>query len=258
MAAEANFQHINDMLPVLLRFRGMEIHSYPAFLFLGLTFGIIAGTHAGGATGLEPIRLYLALLLLTIPALVGSRLLYALTHWQFYRDHPHELFARNSGGAALYGGLLLALACSVPVLRLLGLPLGAFWDAATITLLVGMIFTKIGCLLNGCCAGRPTSGIIGLDLPNEHGVWCRRVPSQLLECGLAVLLLCGVLFWKSRSFSGALFLGAVAIYATARLPLGATRERADPAERITVYNAISVTLAVASVACLLFLQPGRL
>jgi len=242
------------MLKVLLRFRGIEIHSYPAFLFLGLTFGIIAGTYAGSAAGLEPTRLYLVLLLLTIPALVGSRLLYALTHLQFYRDHPQELFSRDTGGAALYGGLLLALACSWPVLRLLGLPLGAFWDAATITLLVGMVFTKIGCLLNGCCAGRPTSGLFGLELPNERGVWCRRVPSQLLECGLAAALLVGALFWKPRPFSGALFLGAVAIYATARLPLGATRERADPTERIGVYYAISVTLAVASVACLLVLQ----
>lgn len=234
------------MLPVLFRFRGTEIHSYTAFLFLGLTFGVIAGTYAGGARGLDPVQLYAALLLLTIPALAGSRLLYVATHWQFYRDHPARMFSA-SGGAALYGGLLLALACSPIVLRLIGLPLGAFWDAATITLLVGMVFTKIGCLLNGCCAGRPASGLFALDLPNERGVRCRRVPSQLLECGLAAALLYGAMFWKVRPFDGALFLGVVAVYATARIPLGLSRESVDRMGRIDVYNTISVALAVASV-----------
>ncbi len=242
------------MLPVLLRFRGTEIHAYPAFLFLGLTAGVIAGTYAGSALGLDPIRLYSALLLLIIPALAGSRLLFVLTHWQFYREHRSEIFSRYTGGAALYGGLLLSVLCSWPVLRVLRLPLGAFWDAATITLLVGMVFTKIGCLLNGCCAGRPTTGALGMNLPNERGIWCRRVPSQLLECGVAAGLLLGAAVWTDRPFGGALFLSAVAIYAAVRLPLGATREKLDRMGRVDIYNVISVALVVVSIVTLVIMR----
>ena len=239
---------------MLFQFRGMPIRAYPAFLFLGLTFGIIAGTRAGQAAGLDMIRLYTALLLLTIPALVGSRLLYALTHWQTYRERPSLLWSRDTGGAALYGGLLLALACSWPILRLLGLPLGAFWDAATITLLVGMVFTKIGCLLTGCCAGRCTSGRFSLNLPNAQGVWCRRVPSQLLECGLAALLLWGAVSWTARPFDGALFLASVAIYGAARFPLGATREKLDRLAGVNIYGAISGMLVIASIITLAIIR----
>jgi phosphatidylglycerol---prolipoprotein diacylglyceryl transferase len=241
------------MLPILFRFRGVEIHAYPAFLFLGLTLGIIAGRNFGRDAGLDATRLYAALVLLTIPALVGSRLLYVLTHWKFYRARPSQIWSTDTGGLALYGGLLLALVCSVPVLRLLGLPLGAFWDAATITLLVGMIFTKIGCLLTGCCAGRPTSGWLALHLPNENGIWCRRVPSQLLECGLAAALLFGAMLWTERPFGGALFLAALVIYAIARLPLGATRDNVDRLAGINVSNAISAMLLLASIVTLLMI-----
>ena len=238
------------MRPVLFYFRGTPVRAYPAFLFLGLTVGIIAGTHAGQARGLNINRLYIALVLLTIPALVGSRLLYALTHWRTYREQPSLFWSPDSGGAALYGGLLLALGCSWPVLRLLGLPIGDFWDAATITLLVGMVFTKIGCLLNGCCSGRPTAAWFSMNLPNANGVWSRRVPTQLMECTLALILLLGAYSWTARPFDGALFLVALAIYGAARLPLGATRESLDRLSGVNIYGAISGVLLVGSVVIL--------
>jgi Prolipoprotein diacylglyceryltransferase len=125
--------------------------------------------------------------------------------------------------------------------------MGAFWDSATITLLVGMIFTKVGCVLNGCCSGRPSSGFFSVNLPNERGVKCPRVPSQLIECGLAAVLLLGALLWRTRPFDGALFLSAVAIYSAARIPLGMTRERVDRMGRVDIYNTISVGLALGSV-----------
>ena len=228
----------------------MNVRAYPAFLFLGLTFGAIAGTYWGTAAGLDPTRLYAGLILLIIPALAGSRLLYVATHWSYYREHSAEIFSTSSGGAALYGGLLLALVVSVPLLRILGLPFGVFWDAAAITLLVGMVFTKIGCQLNGCCAGRCSSSWIAINLPNASGVWCPRVPTQLLEFALAVVLLAGALLWKDRPFGGAVFFLSVAIYAAARIPLGATREKIDRMGSVNIYNIISVVLLIGSVVAL--------
>ena len=236
------------MRPVLFRFRGIEIRAYPFFLFLGLTFGIIAGTQAGIRAGLNPTRLYIALILLTIPALIGSRLMYVLTHIDFYRRNPSAIWATRSGGAALYGGLLLALLLSWPVLHFMRLSIGGFWDAALITLLVGMIFTRIGCLLNGCCAGRVTSRWLGFNLPDENGVYRRRFPTQMLELLLAaLLLLAAAVLWTRRPFDGVIFLGAVAIYSAARLALGTMRESLGTAASINLYNAVSILLMLGSI-----------
>ena len=79
----------------------------------------------------------------------------------------------------MFGALPLILPLSLPLLVFLKLPLGTFWDVAAISILVGMIFTRIGCLLNGCCGGRRVGG--------------RRLPTQPLEAAFAAVLLAGAI-----------------------------------------------------------------
>ena len=142
-----------------------------------------------------------------------------------FRREPRRIWRRGEGGATLVGGLLLAVALSPAVLAALGLPFGAFWDAATFTLLVGMIFTRVGCLLNGCCAGRPSEGRLALRLPGQSGRWERRHPVQLLELTTAVALLGGCLAIASAELPpGAIFLFAVAGYGCARSIIDPLRE----------------------------------
>ena len=235
------------MRRILFQWRGITIHAYPALLCVGIVVGVIAGTLAAAGHGLDPARTYAAMLLLVAPAIVGSRLLYVACDWQLFRRQTHRIWLPAGGGAAMYGGLLLALLVSVPLLSALALPLGAFWDTATITMLVGMVFARIGCQLNGCCAGRPADGPLALCLPNHHGVWRRRLPSQLFEIGLAaVLLTASIAAWNSLPFDGAIFLGNLAAYGIGRCLLESTREASSdgPVNRVISLALASVALAV--------------
>ncbi len=247
------------MRRVLFQCGGIKIHGYTAMLYLGVVFGVIGGTYGATLHGLDSARVFAALLLLVLPALVGARFLFVASYWEIYRREPSRIWRRSDGGAALYGGLLVSFLTSLPLLAALGIPLGGFWDAATITILIGMIFTKIGCLLNGCCAGRPTRGSLGLYLPDARGVWCQRLPSQLLEAGLAALLLLGsAAVWNRLPFDGALFLYALAAYGVGRWGLESTRETIDRIGRVSLHRAISAALVGISAASFLFVWLLRL
>jgi phosphatidylglycerol---prolipoprotein diacylglyceryl transferase len=229
----------------------MTVWSYPAMLYVGLVLGVLAGNIAAHSAGLDALRVYVATLLLIVPALAGARLLYVAAEWSLYRENLRRIWDRNDGGYILYGGLPFSLLLSVPLLRLFHLSLPAFWDVAIFTILVGMLFGRIGCLLNGCCAGRPSKTWIGLYLPNRKGVWEKRVPTQVLEAALAaVLLVCAVAVRRSVPFHGALFLLAALGYASGRLLLELARERQQKASRFSIAHVISLVLALLSISTL--------
>ncbi len=235
------------MRPVLFAWHGFRIHSYPAMLYLGIVLGIAAGNLAANAAGLPSLRVYLAMLLLTIPGLVGARLLFVATEWRVYRREPGRIWRRSEGGASMLGGLPLMLAVSVPLLRVLGVPFAAFWDVAMFTLLIGMMFARVGCLLNGCCAGRPSESWLALRLPDHRGVWRRRVPTQLLEAGLTVVLLIGAIaLWSRSPFPGAVLLATVACYSFGRVLLEPLRDAQDWLGSLSVHRAFAATLGVLS------------
>jgi prolipoprotein diacylglyceryltransferase len=228
----------------------LKFWAYPTFLYLGLVSGVFAGNAAAHASGLDAFRVFVATFLLILPALFGARLLYVVTHWDRYKHDLSKIFNRSEGGAAQYGGILLGIPLSFPLLSLLDLPFGAFWDVAAFTILVGMILTRIGCLLNGCCAGRPSKGWLSVRLPNSAGVWTRRIPLQLLEAALALLLvMASALLWKMMPFPGALFAFVVGGYGCGRLVLESLREL-PAGQRFTLHHAISLVMVVASGAVL--------
>jgi phosphatidylglycerol:prolipoprotein diacylglycerol transferase len=243
---------------ILLEWRGLKLYSYPVLLYFGTLLGIYAGTYAAWLHGLTPGRVYLAMLLLFPVGLVGARLLFIISNWHLYRGEPRRIWRQSEGGASVFGGLVLSFLVSLPLLTVLRVPIGGFWDAASVTLLTGMIFTKVGCLLNGCCGGKPTSGPLGLYLPNLHGIWRRRLPTQLLEAGWAALILLGrVGLWSRRPFEGALFLYTVAAYSLGRCWLESTREDVETLGTLSLHRAISVVLVAACLASFVLLWPHQ-
>lgn len=237
------------MRPVLFRIGSLEIHSYPALQYIGLTLGVLSGNYLARVIGLDELRVFIATIILLFPALAGARALYLAIHWKYYRDHRKSVWNTREGGAAQYGGILVAVPLSIPLLKVMGIPFGAFWDVAGVTIMVGMMFTRIGCFLNGCCAGRESHSWVSLYLPNVRGIWKPRYPTQLLESGWAALLLVtGLAIRTSLPFDGALFIYIAAGYSLGRLVMESLRDLR--AAKFTIHHAISLLIIAVSLAAL--------
>jgi phosphatidylglycerol:prolipoprotein diacylglycerol transferase len=226
-------------------------------LYLGVLGGVVAGNVAAHAAGIDPFRMFVATLVLVVPALIGGRLAFVATHWHVYRHDLSRIWDRTDGGAAQDGAIVVVLPLTIPVFAALRLS-GAAWDVAVFTLLVIAIFARVGCLLNGCCAGRPSGAWLCVSLPDHRGRWERRLPSQCLEGAWAGgLLIIAATIWRWLPFPGALFLLLSAVYAAGRLVLMTTREAERDGSRRTFQYAVILSMIACSILVLAARWPTR-
>jgi prolipoprotein diacylglyceryltransferase len=234
------------MRRVLFHVRGVPIWSYPTLLYVGLVCGFYVMYAIAPGVGMNRVPASIATLIMFAPAIAGARIWFVLEHWTIYRHEPRRIWRHSDSGLTLYGGLVLALVLSPAILAPFGLGFTAFWDGATFTILVGMVFTRIGCLLNGCCCGRRSDGRLGLWLPDHTGRWERRYPVQLFEFAVAVVLLAGSgALLALNTPRGRIFAFALVGYAAARLVVDPLREQpADASARRPVALAAFLACSV--------------
>ena len=134
------------------------------------------------------------------------------------------------GGLAMYGGIILALALVYIYIRCHGL---SFWQVTdtlfppwTILLVVG----RLGCFLNGCCYGKPTTAPVGLffkESANISGFHVTTHPTQLYSSFAALIIF--LVMWRMRlrsKFTGQVSLIFLLLYPIARFII--EYFRADP------------------------------
>ena len=104
---------------------------------------------------------------LLIGAIVGARALYVISYWnESFAGRPlKEIFMVQHGGLVYYGGFIGAsLACCL-FAAMKKLPLWRLADILAPSIALGCFFGRWGCLMNGCCYGRPTTMPWGIQFP---------------------------------------------------------------------------------------------
>jgi phosphatidylglycerol:prolipoprotein diacylglycerol transferase len=93
-----------------------------------------------------------------IAGVVGSRIFYVVHHFEQFRRGPIlDYFAIWKGGLELLGGVILAMIILLVYLLYLKVPVRRYLDIIAISILLTLGCGRIGCLLNGCCYGKPST-----------------------------------------------------------------------------------------------------
>lgn len=144
----------------------------------------------------------------------------------------------------IQGFVLAAIAGLVAGSYLTGVDVGAALDVSVAGLMLGMVIGRFGCFFGGCCAGRITASRRGL-WSSDRRLGARRIPTQLLEAGLAAAIGAAALIavWAGQPHpAGTVFVAAVAAYTLGRQLLFPLRD----VPRQTVHGR-TITLILAAV-----------
>lgn len=202
------------MRPILFELGPLKVWSYGFMLMLGFTAGLGWGFWKAPRLKLERERVLDLGLYVLLSALIGARLVYVMLHLDEY-DSLSSLFMVWEGGLSFHGGFFGGLLVAWAYTRITKTSFVDYADLLAPGIALGTAFARIGCTLNGCCHGGPSTAWCAIPtrfLDGEHVV-----PTQLME--LVGCLLLFFLLWRlvdHRRFKAQVFLAYVMGYAVVR------------------------------------------
>ncbi len=217
------------MIPELLRLGPIHLHSYGVMMAVAFLVGTWLGLLEAKRRGLDEDKLLNVVIVTLVASVLGARALYVLEHLADFRREWGSVLALWQGGLTLYGGLVAGTFAGLASARRFGLPRWVVADALAPSLALGTMFGRVGCFLNGCCYGRPTSLPWGVTFPPgsfaalEFGNTPVH-PSQLYNAAAGLVLF--VVLWAIRTrvrTPGVLFWSFVIAFALVRIPIDLTR-----------------------------------
>ncbi len=160
------------MHPEIFHIGPFALRSYGLMLALSFFVGLWYIVRRSQKEGISVNFMMNLAFVVIFSGLIGARLAFVLFHLTEFAADP--LSAVNPFGTAgqfgimgmnLYGGVVLSIVCGYLYVRRKKQPLWQVFDIFAPTVALGIGITRIGCFLNGCCFGNPTS------LP-----WCVHFP----------------------------------------------------------------------------------
>ena len=202
------------MKPILFTIGSWEFPSYTLMILAGISSATFVGFQIAKRRGLSVVAILDLAILGILFGFFGARLGHVLVEapLRYWKD-PILFFYFWEGGFVSWGAHLAIFLSWVVYLRCRQLSVWLYADVAAQALLLTMIFGRFGCLLNGCCFGKPTDLWFGLE---SFGVL--RHPTQIYHI-LHVLAAQGVIWWVARrawKFRGQLISLAFMLYGPGR------------------------------------------
>ena len=203
----------------------VSIKMYGAIIAFGFTLAVLFGGRMAYKWKMSLDKMVDVLIYGTVAAIIGARLYYVFSKWDYYSAHPGEIVKIWEGGLAIYGGIIAGIAAAFVVCKVRKLNFWNLLDIAGMSLLIGQGIGRWGNFTNQEAFGVNTDMPWGMWSPKVHDYIVSHQaefeangfsvdpdkfvhPTFLYEslwCLLGVLVLY-IITKKARRFSGQTFL----------------------------------------------------
>jgi phosphatidylglycerol:prolipoprotein diacylglycerol transferase len=255
--------------PILFELGPVTIYSYGVLLAAAYLLGLWMAARRAKAAGLDSNRVLDLGIWVIIAALVGAKALLFVVDFEHFTSSWQEFTSLLRSGGVFYGGLIAAVVVCIYQLRKHRLPLWTSGDLFAPGIALGYMVGRLGCLLAGCCYGRPTDvpwavtftdPVANINVGTPLNVPLH--PTQIYEslAGLVILVVLLVLERRGRAFAGRTFWLFVLLYSVSRFVIEFFRgdDRGLVLGLLSTSQFISVVLAPLSLVMLWYLsRPSR-
>jgi phosphatidylglycerol:prolipoprotein diacylglycerol transferase len=213
------------MHPILFEFGNWPVYSYGVLLAAAYLAALQFAVVRARRLGLDGSRVMDLGIYLIIAALVGAKLMLVVVDFNYFLSQPRELLSLVRAGGVFYGGLIAAVGVAFWLVRRYGLPLWTTADLFAPGIALGHVIGRFGCLLAGCCYGRPTDvpwavtftdPVAAANVGTPLGVPLH--PTQVYDAGaeLVIMILLLATERKGRTFAGRTFWLYILLYGVSR------------------------------------------
>ena len=220
MSRPDSFRTLAQVQPIAFHIWGFPVTWYGIFIMLGFVAGLWTASRRAARDGIAPEAIQDIGVWLILGTILGARTLYVISYWKekFSGEPFWEIFAVWRGGLVFYGGLIGASLAAVVYSRGKKIPLWKLGDALAPSISLGYFFGRLGCLMNGCCYGRPTDLPWAIHFPPDHETYPKGVhPTELYESFLGLgLYLALAWLYRRKKFDGQIFAMYLMCYAVLR------------------------------------------
>ena len=253
------------MYPELLKLGPITVYTYGVLLAAAYLLGLRLAMTRAKSRGLDPNRTLDLGIAIIVSALIGAKLLLVIVDFDHFRQNPADLFSIVRAGGVFYGGLIAAVSVAFWYMWRHRMPLWTTCDVFAPGIALGHAVGRLGCLMAGCCYGRPTDvpWAVTFTSPEAHAnvgtpLGVPLHPTQLYESGAEALILI-LLLWtekKGRPFEGRTFWSYLVLYGISRFVIEFFRddERGIVFGTFSTSQFISLVLVPLAIGMLLYLS----
>jgi phosphatidylglycerol:prolipoprotein diacylglycerol transferase len=220
------------MHPTLIQIGPVAVKTYGFLLALAFLLGIWLSAKRAKKDGMGSGWLPDLALIILISALAGSRFFYVIFHLEEFQGHLWDMINPiqstgeiGIGGLSMFGGLVLAIVCCLIYLLVKKLEVWRIADIMAPAIMLGLGIARIGCFLNGCCFGQPSSCSLRVIFPPDSpaGYIFPGIPIFPIQLAASLMgfLIFGILLFveKYKRFNGFTFWIMLALYSIGRFTI---------------------------------------